>query len=249
MAETLPIVSRMEARQRGLSRYFTGEPCKHGHVSERSASSANCIACQREHAISPKGRATAKRLRSSPEYRERGRAAAARYHAANRDECVRKMVDRNRAYYAKHRERLVEAAGNYQRENAAARSAYKSDWQKRRKQSNPQFAALTIMRKLVARTCERIKQNRKEIGRTVTVLGYATAEFKRHIEDQFKPGMSWANHGDWHVDHIRPLSAFDLTDPTERQAANALQNLQPLWAAENMRKGAKVNAISATSSK
>lgn len=161
------------------------------------------------------------------------------YHSTNRDRILEEMRARNRRYYAANRDRLIARAGEYQRSNAAARSAYKSGWQARKKQTDPQFAALTIMRKMVARTCERIKAGRREIGRTVEALGYHTEEFRRHIEAQFRPGMSWANHGRWHVDHIRPLSSFDLTDCEQRRAANALSNLQPLWAAENMAKGAR----------
>ena len=249
MDANLPIVSRVEARERGLSRYYTGEPCRHGHVSERSVGSANCITCQRQYAKSAKGLATIQRLRSRPEYREKAKVYSARYHAENRDECLSKMADRNRAYYARNRERLIEAAVSYQRENADTRNAYKSDWQKRRKKADPQFAAMVVMRKLVARTCERIKQDRKQIGRTVEALGYTAAAFKSHIENQFHPGMSWANHGEWHVDHIRPLSSFDLTNEAQRKECNSLANLQPMWAGDNMRKGSKLVANLASSCK
>jgi len=62
-----------------------------------------------------------------------------------------------------------------------------------------------------------------------------------HLEGLFKPGMSWANHGAWHIDHIRPRSAFTYSSPTDRDFADcwALSNLQPLWAEENLRKAAK----------
>jgi hypothetical protein len=49
--------------------------------------------------------------------------------------------------------------------------------------------------------------------------------------------MNWFNHGEWHIDHIRPISSFDLdTDPS---IVNALDNLQPLWAIDNMKKSNK----------
>jgi len=49
--------------------------------------------------------------------------------------------------------------------------------------------------------------------------------------------MSWDNHGKWHIDHIKPISSF--TEETIMQA-NHYSNLQPLWAAENLSKGAKI---------
>ena len=57
--------------------------------------------------------------------------------------------------------------------------------------------------------------------------------------------MSWDNYGapqgqrGWHIDHIKPLAAFDLTDPEQCKQACHYTNLQPLWADENMRKGAR----------
>ena len=43
----VPVISRIEARQKGVTRYFTGTRCKQGHVSERLTSSGSCIACDR----------------------------------------------------------------------------------------------------------------------------------------------------------------------------------------------------------
>jgi hypothetical protein len=49
--------------------------------------------------------------------------------------------------------------------------------------------------------------------------------------------MSWENYGKWHIDHIKPLSLFDLEDPEQLKQACHYTNLQPLWAEENIRKG------------
>lgn len=76
---------------------------------------------------------------------------------------------------------------------------------------------------------------------TVELLGYSTAELKAHLERQFIAGMSWDNYGDWHVDHIVPVSSFrfENVDDPELKRAWALTNLRPLWASENRRKHAK----------
>jgi len=52
--------------------------------------------------------------------------------------------------------------------------------------------------------------------------------------------MSWENIGDWHIDHIVPLSRFKVSGPDdpELRRAWALTNLRPLWAKDNMRKSA-----------
>lgn len=77
---------------------------------------------------------------------------------------------------------------------------------------------------------------------------YSANQFRNHIENLFKPGMSWDNYGLWHVDHRRPLIRFKFVnlDGTENlseiRAANALSNLQPLWAKENLSKNSKEEA-------
>ena len=75
----------------------------------------------------------------------------------------------------------------------------------------------------------------------MSMLGCTLAEARAHIEAQFRPGMSWENHGEWEIDHIRPVASFDLTDPDQARAAAHFTTLQPLWSVENRRKGVRWN--------
>jgi hypothetical protein len=63
-------------------------------------------------------------------------------------------------------------------------------------------------------------------------------ELRAHLEHQFKDGMTWDNHGEWHIDHIKPCVQFDLTDPEQQKECFHYTNMQPLWAFENQSKGA-----------
>lgn len=76
--------------------------------------------------------------------------------------------------------------------------------------------------------------------RTFDLLGYSVEELKAHLERQFVKGMSWENRGDWHIDHIVPLSSF--TQDQVRQAW-ALSNLRPLWAKQNLTKHKKMEFL------
>ena len=78
--------------------------------------------------------------------------------------------------------------------------------------------------------------------RTSELLGCDPAQLKQHIESQFITGMSWNNRHAWHVDHIIPLSAFNLTDPEEQKRACHFTNLKPLWAKLNQKKHARLPA-------
>ena len=77
---------------------------------------------------------------------------------------------------------------------------------------------------------------------TEELLGCSIAEFVKHIESQFVEGMSWENYtfDTWHIDHIIPLSSFDLLDNAQLRLACHYKNMRPLWAAENLAKGKKV---------
>lgn len=77
-------------------------------------------------------------------------------------------------------------------------------------------------------------------GSSVKDLGCSISELKSHLESQFRDGMSWQNWGrdGWHIDHKIPLVKFDLTDRTQFLKAVHYTNMQPLWAFENLSKGA-----------
>lgn len=77
----------------------------------------------------------------------------------------------------------------------------------------------------------------KKESSTYEILGYSAQDLKEHMENLFTEGMSWDNWGEWHIDHIKPLTKFnEFDDPKE---INSLSNLQPLWAADNIRKSNK----------
>lgn len=74
-------------------------------------------------------------------------------------------------------------------------------------------------------------------GRLFGRLGYSLEDLTAHLEARFEPGMTWANYGRWHVDHKKPCALFDLMDAGQFAACWALDNLQPLWAFDNIKKG------------
>lgn len=77
----------------------------------------------------------------------------------------------------------------------------------------------------------------------MTLLGCDIASFLCHIEKQFAPGMSWENRHLWHLDHKKPCASFDLSDPAQVAACFHHTNYQPLWALDNIRKGAKTDGL------
>jgi len=84
----------------------------------------------------------------------------------------------------------------------------------------------------------RIKEHPAKIV-SYSNVGCKYAQLKQRIESLWSPGMTWANYGNWHIDHKRPIASFDLSKPDDILAANHFSNLQPLWASENMAKSDK----------
>lgn len=149
-------------------------------------------------------------------------AMIARWSAANRDRKTVTDLAWNQANLERRRE--------IRRNSARARRPYRSPLQKVH-----DALRTKIWRQL------RATKNRQA---TVYLVGYSLGELKDRIEAQFKPGMSWENYGDWHIDHIKPKAKFIITGPDDPQLKEcwALSNLQPLWAKENLQKQSKWTA-------
>lgn len=77
----------------------------------------------------------------------------------------------------------------------------------------------------------------KKKVKTLDLIGCDWAYLKKHLEKQFKSNMNWDNFGKWHIDHIKPMSYFNLFDLKEQKKCFHYSNLQPLWATENLSKG------------
>lgn len=72
---------------------------------------------------------------------------------------------------------------------------------------------------------------------TFDLIGCSLADFMAYIESKWLKGMTWDNHGEWHIDHIVPISSFNLVDPVEQRRCFHYTNCQPLWAHDNLAKG------------
>lgn len=75
---------------------------------------------------------------------------------------------------------------------------------------------------------------------TLELIGCSPKQLKAHLERLFVDDMSWDNYRAWHIDHIKPCGSFDLTISTEQIKCFHYTNLQPLWATDNLEKGARI---------
>jgi hypothetical protein len=191
---------------------YIGRPCKHGHGGLRRRSNRTCVECER---------VAVRRFQAT----ERGRAVLAEYKKSDaRKAALKKYFQSDKGAATKRR-----YAGTEKQ-----KAAY------RRANSTIKSKLARALRDRVRKIWKRGKGNGARAGSAIRDLGCTVAHFKSHIEVQFRDGMSWANYGAWHLDHIKPLALFDLSDREQFLQAVHYTNCQPLWAADNWRKAANL---------
>ena len=99
---TMQIITRQEAAQQGLSRFFTGKPCKHGHVSERYTRGNQCAVCSNLRAI-----------QYGKENKEATRRRSRKFYDANKELCKLRTVEWQR----KNKERHAEKSKRWKQKN------------------------------------------------------------------------------------------------------------------------------------
>lgn len=139
-------------------------------------------------------------------------------------------------YYHKNREKIRKKQKEYEIKTRTKRRKYFRVWEKNKLKNDPIYK---IRKYIGNRLRSALKRQRKNQS-ILDICGIGLEAVRIHIEKQFKEGMSWDNYGKWHIDHIIPISSFDLSDERELKKACHYSNLQPLWAEENLKKSNRI---------
>lgn len=139
-----------------------------------------------------------------------------------------------------------ESDRNYRAAHREHRRIYNRAWTKanpekrraKKKRLRTNNAGIRISDNLRSRVRAAVKGVCKSDS-TMALLGCTIDQLLGHLEINFQNGMTWQNYGKWHVDHKCPCATFDLSDPAQQKQAFHWSNLQPLWAEDNIRKGAR----------
>jgi len=146
-----------------------------------------------------------------------------KYRELNRE----KINAQKREHYKLNKERLIKNSSDYKKNN--------------RKKNDPLYKLrITISERIRQALKYHLAGTYKKKDSTIELLGCSVDELKIHLQNQFKEGMTWQNHGEWHIDHIIPCAAFDLSKKEDCLKCFNYKNLQPLWAHENLSKSDKI---------
>ncbi len=159
----------------------------------------------------------------------------------------KKHREENKEYYQIKHKLWKEENPNYYKEysrefrktNADRLKESQREYEKEKYHSNINYKLRILLGGRLRRILKQKRINKN--NKTFELLGCSIEEFKDYIGKQFKDGMTWFSffNGEIHIDHIRPCASFDLTNIGQLKTCFHYSNLQPLWAEENYRKGAK----------
>jgi hypothetical protein len=237
---------RQAAHRDGLSNYC--KPCKSAlkKVEYEKNKPAVLKKMAAYRAANPEKVSAAKKkcyLAKPEQYKAKGRAnymadpkKASEQSKAWREKNRERYEANNKAYYAKHAEKRRLESSAYQKAHMAEKLVYFREYRKKRAAVDPVYALGYVVRRRISFAIS--KAGYKKGHTTEKMLGCDWPTLKAHLESQFRPGMTWGNRGQWHIDHIVPLASAKTE--AGLLALCHYTNLQPLWALDNLSKGAKM---------
>lgn len=155
-----------------------------------------------------------------------------------------KMSQYRKEYYIKNKELLshnrkiyYDSLTNVEKEHRREiRRLYNKDIYQRiikqRREDDPLFKLKCNLRNLIKNSLTLQGYTKK--SKTYEIVGLTYIDFQNFIESKFQEGMTWENYGEWHLDHIVPVSS--AIDEESLINLNYYTNFQPLWALDNLRK-------------
>ena len=147
---------------------------------------------------------------------------------------VKNNIEKLKKYQKEYRQSNPEKLKEYSRKYYKNNEEKYAKWS-RQKRLNIQYC---LSKSIQGRIWYSLK-GKKNRQHWENIVGFTLQELMAHLEKLFKEGMSFSNYGKWHIDHIYPISSFNFNSYKDKEFLDcwSLNNLQPLWAFENLSKG------------
>lgn len=240
-------VERDLAIDAGMAHYKSTKTCKHGHLGMRLVSTRQCCKCLqiRKHSQVERGPAIEKKKKELK--RKIARNMGQRHYftglPCGKGHIVKRLVSTGQCTQCLSERPKRTTPKTVLSKQANAKKQAKRRTRHGRLKNRAYYRDVLSKRedhklKMFMRACLRRTSTSRNEQKTREILGYTSADLRARIEFNFKPGMSWDNYGEWHIDHVKPISRFIQQGVKDPKLVNALCNLKPLWAIDNLKKQA-----------
>jgi len=158
----------------------------------------------------------------------------------SKPETKERLKKNHKNWSEKNRDHLNEYHKEWREKNIDKHRENKRNYEKNRKDSDPLYKLVANFRTAIWTVLK--ESNVDKYGHYFDILQYTPEELIIHLENQFKDDMTWENYGIWHVDHKLPITSFDIQEMGDEEFIRCwcLDNLQPMWGEENIRKSNKI---------
>ena len=150
------------------------------------------------------------------------------------------LSQKHKKWSETNRGHLKEYHQKWREKNIDKHRETKRDYERNRKSNDPIYRLISNFKSAMSTVLK--ESNVDKYGHYFDVLQYSPEELINHLEKQFKDDMTWDNYGIWHVDHKLPITSFDIQGMGDEEFMRCwcLDNLQPMWGEENIRKSNKL---------
>lgn len=168
-----------------------------------------------------------------------GREVAMKKHESKPETKERKRKNYE-SWYENNKEHRKQYLKEYREKNIDKIRKTKRDYERNRKARDPLYKLINNFRTAIYQVLK--ENNINKNGHYFEILKYTPEDLILHLETKFTNGMTWDNYGEWHVDHIKPISSHTILEIGDDEFMNcwSLSNLQPLWGKENISKSNKL---------
>jgi len=257
---------RSKAKLNGDAFYYSGSACKNGHTSKRRVDSGQCVDCAtiRRKRVYQEQKKTSLfynqfcnlcsgftiHYGSNGNCKPCANKRSKDFHKENREKQISSMRSYykdnkenltvyKKRYYTENKNRILSYYKEYRRKNKGKIISYRKrpESLKRHRERQSSFIKTRegklsqFLRNALHRTLKS-----KNNANSFDLVGYTRKELELRIESTFEDGMNWDNYGEWHIDHIVPLSVLVNNGIECVKVINSLNNLQAMWAKDNISK-------------
>jgi hypothetical protein len=154
-------------------------------------------------------------------------------HKEKKSEYYKIWVEQNKEY-------RKEYFKEYREKNIDKIREVKRNYEKTRKHNDPLYKLISNFRTAIYQVLK--ESNVEKNKHYFDILQYTPESLINHLESQFDENMNWENYGEWHVDHKLPITSFNIQEMGDEEFMRcwSLDNLQPMWGTDNIRKSNKI---------